>query len=393
MHGTDRPLPRRGGVGHRGRRRRRSRSHRRGDGGRRSRRTGAHLQAQAVQRDAGHTHPALQRQGVHAIDLQRLPACIRLPEGGQLWHAHTQLAERQATGDAQHRHGRRGALLELHGQRGVQAALTGRDLHARWQEGLGRRQPVRHVHRLPRQLHLGTVPLFEGQGLALDLQGAAVHPRLQQRLHRDIDVTGQVGDERHPQLQLFHPVFLFQHPVGVAQHAVTDLDVEDRKAGGLGVGLRLGRRRHQTGHHRADVELIGRLAFEPEHRLGQLHTADDRRKVSHRGQRELGLRLLEREPGRRRWPHGHAVHFDGQRPRLDAHSRHLDRGPERFGGRGLDAGLGPVRQPQTDHPGPHRSHRGHARQGFDPGALAGNRCDRRGGVRTGHRARLTRSQR
>ncbi len=271
--------------------------------------------------------------------------------------------------------------------------MLGSDLHARRQERLGRRQPMRHVHRLPGQLHLGTVPFLEGQGLPLDLQGTAVHAGLQQWVHRDIDVTGQIGHKRHAHLQLLHPVLLLQNPVGVAQQAVTHFDVENRKTRGLGIGPRLRRWGHQAGHHRADVELIGRLTFQPEHGFGQSHAANDRREVTQGGQRQLRLRLLQREPGGRCGPHSHAVHLDGQRPGLDAHGRHLHWGAQRFGGCSFDAGPCPIRQPHPHPHGPDGGERHHAHQGLEPGTPRGCRSNMRSGVRMRHRARHSRAGR
>src|SRR5271163_206559 len=85
------------------------------------------------------------------------------------------------------------------------------------------------------EIDLGLVWYGERLGFAGDAQWTAVDHHLEQRLHEDVDVRGQVGDEGDVELEVFERMPLAQHLVVEMNLALVNLNVGHREA------LRLGR--------------------------------------------------------------------------------------------------------------------------------------------------------
>ena len=74
----------------------------------------------------------------------------------------------------------------------------------------------------------------ERLGFAGDAQRAAVDHHLEQRLHEDVHVRRQVGDEGDVELKVFERMLLAEHLVVEMNLALVNLNVGYREALGLG---------------------------------------------------------------------------------------------------------------------------------------------------------------
>ena len=93
----------------------------------------------------------------------------------------------------------------------------------------------------------------ERLGPAGDAHPASIDQHLQERLHGNVHVRRQIGDERNAQFEMFHRVLLLQHVVIEEYLAVVDLDVRNGKALGLGRG---GRRSRPLLQQIGDIEVL-----------------------------------------------------------------------------------------------------------------------------------------
>ena len=97
----------------------------------------------------------------------------------------------------------------------------------------------------------------ERLGLPIDAQRAAVHAHRQQRLHEQIGVRWQVGQERNAQLDPVDPMAALQHLVVEPDIAVVHADIGQRETGRLGMGIgRAGEALDQVG----EIEVLEPVA-------------------------------------------------------------------------------------------------------------------------------------
>ena len=129
---------------------------------------------------------------------------------------------------------------------------------------------------------------LERLGHAGNPQRAAIDHHLHQRLHENVDVRGQVRDERHVDLNLLDLVLLAEQLIVDSHFAVAQLNIGDRK-----FHRRARRSRFRVRRRRRALEQIGKIEFllrqpdDMDRRLVDHDLTDYRRKSEQRGPRDL----------------------------------------------------------------------------------------------------------
>src|SRR6185437_5145871 len=196
--------------------------------------------------------------------------------------AHVELVDRGLSGHPDLRSARR--VYEVHLQQRRQRSLR-----------YLQRQLPGHIADVERETKLMKVEIDHGLGrdrerfgFTSDAQRTAVDHHLEQRLHEDVHVRGQIGDEGDVEFEVFEPVLLVQHLVVEMYITLVNLNVRDREA--LRFGIHARRRRGGWAGSFEQVREIETLLGDPNDMyrgMFDCYFADHRRQPQERGPRNL----------------------------------------------------------------------------------------------------------
>lgn len=158
----------------------------------------------------------------------------------------------------------------------------------------------------------------KGRRTAGQFDIAAIEMGSKQRLHLDIRLVGQAGDEGYPDVDVAQAVALTHRAIIELHQATVDLDVIDREAG-----------RRRIGGLQPFVQQIGNVVAplghpgHPDAGLVQTYLIDDHAPVGDGGQGEIHVQVVEAE----HFVVGLILHRDapqggGQGIGIDIHPRH-----------------------------------------------------------------------